>query len=422
MRLLKSAIRKLSPQRLRGTRGWRITKTYLLKPLLFLFILLSLIPVVFDSTDVTSQGGGGTTVSITITATPAFATGLPVVDVLSATNVEYDTATLWGEVLDCKGTIGIRGFMWDTSCKATPGNSTAPSGSVWTNYWTEAGSWGNGTFSHDITGLLGNTTYFVMAAAHNADGWGYSSCGNFTTSGSSCDCPTTLVATKMSDNKVQLDWSGGVSTSGYLVKRAFGEAPSLGNGTTVYAGTGLSAIDYVDLSMLVTTVYYTVWADCGNGSYSVCYATAELEGGITVIYLGLFGLALGLTWFAFRGRYVLWNIAAAVSWIALWAYMQTNPPSGFAEGSAGHTIIVLVPIAAAVAIMLYGLGREVTTQKKFGDSESGIFQRFQMRKWDIFDSDEDETGKGEQGLTGMDKRNAGYRSRMRRAFRNDEED
>jgi flavin-binding protein dodecin len=56
-----------------------------------------------------------------------------------------------------------RGFDWGTS----PGS--------YSNSWTESGSFGTGTFSHQITGLTEDVTIYFRAKSHNSGGWGHGS-------------------------------------------------------------------------------------------------------------------------------------------------------------------------------------------------------------------------------------------------------
>jgi len=65
-----------------------------------------------------------------------------------------------------------RGFVWDTTTHADPGN-TAPGASAYSDSWTESDSFGTGDFNHEITGLTALVTYYYRACAHSLDGWAY---------------------------------------------------------------------------------------------------------------------------------------------------------------------------------------------------------------------------------------------------------
>jgi hypothetical protein len=86
----------------------------------------------------------------------------PSVITSAATEVTSTEATLNGNITDVGAeNADERGFDWGTSPGSYP------------NSWTETGSFGTGTFSHQITGLDPFTTYYFRAKAHNSAGWAY---------------------------------------------------------------------------------------------------------------------------------------------------------------------------------------------------------------------------------------------------------
>lgn len=94
-------------------------------------------------------------------------------DALGIDSIVYSTIEYAGI------TINARGFVWDTSTQADPGN-TDPSASSYGDYWTEATA-STGTFTHLITGLVPRTTYYTRATANTTAFWVYSDEINFTT-------------------------------------------------------------------------------------------------------------------------------------------------------------------------------------------------------------------------------------------------
>jgi len=113
-------------------------------------------------------------------ATPV---GPPDVNTSGASDIGLTTVTLNGEVTSLEdGSITERGFVWDTTSSGHPGN-VAPASSGYASYWTEAGSWGIGTFSHGLTSLVEGETYYCRAAAQNSVGWEYGSEVSFTLQG-----------------------------------------------------------------------------------------------------------------------------------------------------------------------------------------------------------------------------------------------
>jgi len=91
------------------------------------------------------------------------------VTTLSATNVTLNSATLNGKINGTE-TMTIRGFEWGKQS----GN--------YTDSWTESGTFPPDTYSHQITNLDPNTTYYFRAKAYSdATGWIYGNELSFTT-------------------------------------------------------------------------------------------------------------------------------------------------------------------------------------------------------------------------------------------------
>jgi len=65
-----------------------------------------------------------------------------------------------------------RGFVYDTVTHTDPGN-VAPASSDYTSYVTEAGTFGEGTFTLTIDSLTQGTTYYYRAFSHNSFGYDY---------------------------------------------------------------------------------------------------------------------------------------------------------------------------------------------------------------------------------------------------------
>jgi hypothetical protein len=88
---------------------------------------------------------------------------IPQVNTLEATNIQDSSAILNGEIVDVgEEDCDERGFDW--------GIATG----VYTEEWTETGSFGVEAFSHTID-LSGETLIFFRAKARNSVGWGYGS-------------------------------------------------------------------------------------------------------------------------------------------------------------------------------------------------------------------------------------------------------
>jgi hypothetical protein len=102
-----------------------------------------------------------------------FTTGaaLPTLSTLNASNITFNSAIVGGNVTNDGGApITQRGVCWATTQNPTLANSSLIIGS------------GLGSFNDTITGLSGNTTYYVRAFATNSSGTAYGNQISFTTS------------------------------------------------------------------------------------------------------------------------------------------------------------------------------------------------------------------------------------------------
>ena len=110
------------------------------------------------------------------------ATGFCTTTTSAATTITDTSAILNGAVSDDGGqTVTDRGFVWDTTSRADPGN-VAPGASAYANNWTDgAGDYGENPFAYGAAVFVQGTLYFYRAAAQNATGWSYGSELSFTT-------------------------------------------------------------------------------------------------------------------------------------------------------------------------------------------------------------------------------------------------
>jgi len=102
-----------------------------------------------------------------------FTTGaaLPTLSTLNASSITFNSAIVGGNVTNDGGApVTQRGVCWSTTPNPTLANSSLIIGS------------GLGSFNDTITGLSGNTTYYVRAFATNSSGTAYGNQINFNTS------------------------------------------------------------------------------------------------------------------------------------------------------------------------------------------------------------------------------------------------
>lgn len=169
--------------------------------------------------------------------TASVLSGITANSVISGGTITYD----WG------ADITARGICWGTSPNPTTANSKTMDGA------------GKGSFTSAVTGLMGNTTYYIRAYATNSAGTGYSSQVGFTT------LPVvapTITTTALSELGYSSCTGGGTITNdGGSIISARGvcwgtsQNPTTANfKTSDGTGTGVFTSDIADLN--ANTMYY----------------------------------------------------------------------------------------------------------------------------------------------------------------------
>jgi len=126
----------------------------------------------------------------------------PSVTTTAATTITSTSAYLNGNVTNDGGTaIDERAFVWDTVSRANPGN-VDHAATAYANNWAEAAVV-IGTYTHQITPLTLDTTYYFRAGAHNVQGWTYGDELSFTTLGN--PSITTTAATNINATAARLN-------------------------------------------------------------------------------------------------------------------------------------------------------------------------------------------------------------------------
>ena len=120
---------------------------------------------------------------------------IPSVSTIDPSNITANSATCGGNITESGGaTITARGVCWST----TNHNPTT------SDYHTTDGT-GAGTFTSNITGLTGSTTYYVRAYATNSAGTAYGDPIGFITSGSGGSSGSDFLETF--DNGIPANWA-----------------------------------------------------------------------------------------------------------------------------------------------------------------------------------------------------------------------
>ena len=175
----------------------------------------------------------------------------------SVYNITANTATCGGEV-STEGTQGItaRGVCWSTASNPTIANNKTIDGS------------GSGVFLSNITGLAGNTKYYVRAYATNSTGTVYGEEISFTTN----NIPTVFTNTVTSITPTTLVCGGNVTSDGNATVTERGLCwstspnPTInGNKTSSGTGTGSFSITITGLNEN-TTYYIRAYATNSNGT------------------------------------------------------------------------------------------------------------------------------------------------------------
>ena len=183
-------------------------------------------------------------------------------------NIMAYTATCGGEV-STEGTQGItaRGVCWHTASNPTIANSKTIDGS------------GSGVFLSNITGLAGNTKYYVRAYATNSTGTIYGEEISFTTN----NIPTVFTNTVTSITPTTLVCGGNVTSDGNATVTERGLCWSTSpnptiNGNKTSSGTGRGSFSITITGLNENTTYYIrAYATNSNGTAYGDTRTAQTQ-------------------------------------------------------------------------------------------------------------------------------------------------
>lgn len=224
-----------------------------------------------------------------------------------------------------------------------------------------------------------------------------------------------FTAVIITDTQVDLTWTNGEDVTNVMVRAQYSTMPmSRTEGYLAYEGAGESASDTsMDFDTNPGIIYYRIWAYKDGAWMDGEVNSASLEGLIMAL-LAIFLVCGIISYLSFANSFPLLKLAAGASWIGAFIYFKDNAPTQIVEGSAAHTVILLVLVVMAIAIPLAGLGRDIQRSRDMQDSYKtrNMFNDFKWR----FGRDKDEI----EGLPRQEAETAeDYRAKLRRALRRD---
>ena len=173
----------------------------------------------------------------------------PTVTTSSVSNITRNSAVCGGNVTSDGGAIvTIRGVCWSTSQNPTISDNKTINGS------------GTGSFTSNITGLTGSTTYYVRAYATNSRGTAYGSQTSFTTEvEAQMPTVTTSYASNITANSAvcvgNVTSDGGAPVTARGVCWSTSQNPTISNNKTI-DGCGIGSFASNITGLLENTTYY----------------------------------------------------------------------------------------------------------------------------------------------------------------------
>ena len=218
----------------------------------------------------------------------------PTVTTSSVSNITGNSAVCGGNVTsDGNATVTSRGVCWSTSPNPMIGHNKTTDGS------------GTGSFTSNITGLLGSTTYYVRAYAINSKGTAYGSQTSFTTE-VDIQQPTVTTSSVSNITVNSAVCGGNVTSDGGATVTARGvcwstsQNPTISDNKTI-DGNGIGNFTSNITGLFGSTTYYVrAYATNSRGtSYGTQYSFTTSQastGSINGHYWVNLGLPSGIKW------------------------------------------------------------------------------------------------------------------------------
>lgn len=196
-----------------------------------------------------ATNNAGTSYGSQVTFTTPLNVTAPVVNTSAVTGITSNTASSGGEVTDDgNAAVTSRGICWNTSQNPSISGNKTTDGT------------GTGAFSSNLTGLNGNTTYYVRAYATNSAGTSYGTEVTFTT-GQNISSPVVTTNSVSSITTTSVTAGGEVTADGGATVTARGICwNTTPNPTTSHSksinGTGSGAFTSGITGLIPNTTYY----------------------------------------------------------------------------------------------------------------------------------------------------------------------
>jgi hypothetical protein len=165
----------------------------------------------------------------------------------------------------------------------------------------------------------------------------------------------------VSETRLDLSWISGANVTAVMVRAKYGaypnditsenETPS--DGYLVYYGSGDNVSDTsMNFDENPGGLYYRLWAQQADGTWVITPQEGWKESAIMTL-IAIFGLAVALSFIAYKSYFYGTKILATVGWIGALVYWINNRPSSIAQGASADVVIIFVLSIAAFVFLTW---------------------------------------------------------------------